>query len=102
MRARTSAKRRQQIQLAVCWSHVRLKFYELADKSPVATEVLRCIAMLYPIEDEISGSTAEQRREVRAERSPLDQPDIGRLAVWLGRCGVPCPIAWTPAPILQG
>ena len=40
------AKRRQQIQLAFCWSHVRRKFYELADKSPVATEVLRRIAQV--------------------------------------------------------
>ena len=39
------AKRRQQIQLAFCWAHVRRKFYELADNSPVATEVLRRIAV---------------------------------------------------------
>ena len=45
------AKRRQQIQLAFCWAHVRRKFYELAESSPVATEVLRRIAMLYAIED---------------------------------------------------
>jgi hypothetical protein len=37
------ARRRQQIQLAFCWAHVRRKFYELADSSPVATDVLqRC------------------------------------------------------------
>ncbi len=70
------AKRRQQIQLAFCWSHVRRKFYELADKSPVATEVLRRIAMLYVIEDEIRGSPAEQRREVRAERSRIVVDDL--------------------------
>jgi len=70
------AKRQQQIQLAFCWSHVRRKFFELADKSPVATEVLRRIAMLYVIEDEIRGSTAEQRREVRAERSRIVVNDL--------------------------
>jgi transposase len=70
------AKRQQQIQLAFCWSHVRRKFYELADKSPVATEVLRRIAMLYVIEDEIRGSTAEQRRVVRAERSRVVVDDL--------------------------
>ena len=32
------ARRRQQVSLAFCWSHVRRKFYELADSSPVATE----------------------------------------------------------------
>ena len=63
------AKRRQQVQLAFCWSHVRRKFYELADKSPVATEVLRRIAQLYAIEDEVRGSSAERRRALRVERA---------------------------------
>ena len=63
------AKRRQQINLAFCWAHVRRKFYELADTSPVATEVLRRIAMLYAIEDEVRGTSAEQRRSVRDEHS---------------------------------
>jgi transposase len=53
------AKRRQQVSLAFCWSHVRRKFYELADNSPVATEVLRRIAMLYAIEDQVRGTSAE-------------------------------------------
>lgn len=52
------ARRRQQISLAFCWAHVRRKFYELADTSPVATEVLRRIAMLYAIEDEVRGEPA--------------------------------------------
>ena len=63
------ARRRQQVQLAFCWAHVRRKFYELAQTSPVATEVLRRIALLYAIEDEVRGSPAEQRRVVRHERS---------------------------------
>ena len=63
------ARRRQQIALAFCWAHVRRKFYELADSSPVATEVLRRIALLYAIEKEVRGCSAEQRRSVRAERS---------------------------------
>jgi transposase len=65
------ARRRQQVQLAFCWAHVRRKFYELADSSPVATEVLRRIAMLYAIEDEVRGTSAEQRRSVRNERSRI-------------------------------
>src|SRR5207248_1201087 len=63
------AKRRQQISLAFCWAHVRRKFYELADTSPVATEVLRRIALLYAIEDEVRGTSAQQRWQVRGERS---------------------------------
>ena len=70
------AKRRQQIQLAFCWSHVRRKFYELADKSPVATEVLRRIALLYAIEDEVRGSSAEQRRALRVERAHVVVDDL--------------------------
>ncbi|MFC0204457.1 IS66 family transposase [Novosphingobium soli] len=70
------AKRRQQVQLAFCWAHVRRKFYELADNSPVATEVLRRIAMLYAIEDEVRGTSAEQRRFVRDERSRIIIDDL--------------------------
>ncbi len=70
------AKRRQQVQLAFCWAHVRRKFYELADSSPVATEVLRRIAMLYAIEDEVRGTSAEKRWSVRAERSRVILDDL--------------------------
>lgn len=70
------AKRRQQIQLAFCWAHVRRKFFELADNSPVATEVLRRIAMLYAIEDEVRGTSAEQRRTLRAERARVVVDDL--------------------------
>ncbi|MBV2204159.1 MAG: IS66 family transposase [Pseudomonas sp.] len=70
------ARRRQQLHLAFCWAHVRRKFYELADTSPVATEVLRRIALLYAIEDEVRGATAEQRREIRNERSRVIVEDL--------------------------
>ena len=63
------AKRRSQVQLAFCWSHVRRKFYELADKSPVATEGLRRIALLYAVEAEVRGLPADKRRAVRNEDS---------------------------------
>jgi transposase len=70
------ARRRQQIQLAFCWAHVRRKFYELADSSPVATEVLRRIALLYDIEQEVRGASAEQRRLRRAERTRVIVDDL--------------------------
>ena len=70
------ARRRQQVQLAFCWAHVRRKFYELADTSPVATEVLRRIASLYAIEDEVRGSPAQQRRSVRDKRSRVIVDDL--------------------------
>jgi len=70
------AKRRQQVSLAFCWAHVRRKFYELADNSPVATEVLRRIAQLYAIEDEVRGAPVEHRRQIRSERSRVIIDDL--------------------------
>ncbi len=70
------AKRRQQISLAFCWAHVRRKFFELADNSPVATEVLRRIALLYAIEAEVRGTSSEQRRAVRVERARIVVDDL--------------------------
>jgi transposase len=62
------ARRSNRVGLAFCWAHVRRKFFELADGSPIATEVLRRIAMLYAVEDEVRGTPARQRRAVRQER----------------------------------
>ncbi|WP_459662253.1 IS66 family transposase [Novosphingobium sp. 11B] len=70
------AKRRQQVSLAFCWAHVRRKFYELADSSPVATEVLRRVAMPYAIEDEVRSTSAEHRRAVRAEQARVIVDDL--------------------------
>jgi hypothetical protein len=57
---------------------VRRKFYELANTSPVATEVLGRIAQRYAIEDEVRGAPAQQRRQVRAERSNAIVDDLRR------------------------
>lgn len=70
------ARRRQQISLAFCWAHVRRKFFELADTSPVATEVQRRIALLYVIEDEVRGTPTEQRQHMRDERSRVIVDDL--------------------------
>jgi hypothetical protein len=70
------ARRRQQIVLAFCWAHVRRKFFELAPTSPVATEVLRRIALLYIVEDDVRGTPPEQRRVARAERSRVVVDDL--------------------------
>ncbi|MET3473358.1 hypothetical protein ABIC78_003908 [Novosphingobium sp. 1529] len=70
------AKRGQQLSLAFCWSHVRRKFYELAENSPVAAEVLRRIAMLYAIADQVRGTWAEHRRAMRAEQARVIVDDL--------------------------
>lgn len=70
------ARRRNDVSLAFCWAHVRRKFYELADSSPVATEVLRRIASLYAIEEAVRGSSADERRRVRDEQSRMIVDDL--------------------------
>lgn len=74
--------RRNDLQLAFCWSHVRRKFYELATPgpAPIASEALTRIAELYRIEGEIRGRPAEERRIVRQQRS---RPLVEALEPWL-------------------
>jgi transposase len=67
---------------ALCWSHGRRKFFELADiaasarrgkdaspVSPIALEAVRRIDALCDIEREINGRPAEQRMAARRQRS---------------------------------
>ena len=74
--------RRGEVQLALCWSHVRRPFYELASggAAPIATEALSRIAALYRIEAEIRGRSAEERRSVRQARS---RPLVEAMEPWL-------------------
>ncbi len=78
---------------ALCWSHARREFFVLADIaakakkvkqvtiiSPLAFEAVKRIDALFDIEREISGSSAEQRLAVRAERSA---PLLADLEAWL-------------------
>jgi transposase len=73
---------RGDVQLAFCWSHLRRRFYELAQSgpAPIASEALTRIAALYRIEAEIRGSSADERRAVRQERS---RPLVEALEPWL-------------------
>jgi transposase len=74
--------RRNAIQLAFCWSHVRRRFYELAQAgpAPIATEALARIAAIYQIESDIRGQSAEDRRAIRQQRS---RPLIAAFEPWL-------------------
>jgi transposase len=74
--------KRNDVQLAFCWSHVRRRFYELAaaGPAPIATEALERIAELYAIEKDIRGRNADDRRAVRRDRS---RPLIDSLQPWL-------------------
>ena len=78
---------------ALCWSHGRRKFYELADIaaskrrgkrappiSPLALEAVTRIDALFDIERAINGETAERRLAVRRERSA---PLVAELEDWM-------------------
>jgi transposase len=78
---------------ALCWSHARRQFYELADIaanarrgknaaaiSPIALEAVKRIDVLFDIEREINGSSADERLRVRQERSI---PVLADLETWL-------------------
>ena len=78
---------------ALCWSHGRRKFYELADIatgkrrgksappiSPLALEAVKRIDALFDIERAINGETAERRLAVRREQST---PLVADLEDWM-------------------
>jgi transposase len=72
---------RNAVSLAFCWSHVRRRFYELAQAgpAPIATETLARIAELYRIESDIRGHAAEERRVVR---QATGRPVVDALEPW--------------------
>jgi hypothetical protein len=70
------------VRLALCWSHFRRRFYEIAKSgnAPIASEALARISALYAIEDEIRGSNADVRRGIRQQRT---RPLVNELHDWL-------------------
>ena len=78
---------------ALCWSHARRQFFELADIaanarrgkkapaiSPIALEAVKRIDALFDIERDINGLSAEERLRVRQEHS---RPLVDDLEAWL-------------------
>jgi transposase len=70
--------------LAGCWAHARRKFFDLhaSDGSPFASAVVKTMAPLWAIEDDIRGHGAELRASIRAERS---RPIVAELFAMLDR-----------------
>jgi transposase len=68
--------------IAFCWAHARRKFYDIheATQSPLAAEAMRRIAALYAIEAEIRGKPADERRQLRQQRS---RPLVEAMHSWL-------------------
>ena len=69
-------------QLVYCWTHVRRRFVKRfeSDRSPIAEEMLRQIALLYQIEKTVRGKDAEVRLVARRKHSA---PIIAALKPWL-------------------
>ena len=68
--------------LAYCWSHVRRRFYEIAQggNAPIAEAALQRIDALYHVEAMIRGHAPEQRQAVPHEQS---KPLVDDLRIWL-------------------
>ena len=96
---------------ALCWSHGRRKFYELADIaatkrrgerappiSPLALEAVTRIDALFDIERTLNGESAARRLAERQERSA---PLVAELEDWMrteppgSRGTPPWPRRWT-------
>lgn len=78
---------------ALCWSHARRKFFELADVqtnirkgksakeiSPIAVEAVTRIDALFEIERMVNGQSPEARLEIRQRQSA---PLVAELESWL-------------------
>jgi transposase len=88
-----SARPQGAITAALCWAHARRQFFELADIaanarrgknaaaiSPIALEAVKRIDVLFDIERDINGLSAEERQRVRREQSA---PVLTALEAWL-------------------
>jgi transposase len=84
---------------AFCWAHWRRQWFDLAKSpAPIATEALERIAALYRIEAEIRGSSAEERRAARQQRS---RPLVAALKAWLEKTLLQLPRRSTLAQVIR-
>ena len=87
------SRARGAITAALCWAHARRQFFELADIaanarrgknaaaiSPIALEAVKRIDALFDIERGINGLRADERRNIRREKSA---PLLASLEAWL-------------------
>jgi transposase len=74
--------KRDNVTLAFCWAHVRRRFFEIqaATPAPIAAEMLARIGVLYDIERDIRGKSAETRKSARMTRS---RPIVEAMKPWL-------------------
>jgi transposase len=74
----------QDVMLAYCWAHARRKLHDVTQSgaAPIAQEGLAHIQVLYRIEKDLRGQTADQRHAARQERS---KPIIDAVEIWLAQ-----------------
>lgn len=67
---------------AACWAHARREFYDLhvSGKSPVATEAIARMQVLYQIEDDARERPPDERRRIRQTRAG---PLLADFKTWL-------------------
>ena len=67
---------------AMCWAHVRHKFFDLArlNKAPITIEAIERIDALFAIERDINGKPPAERKRIRNEQS---RPLVVALEAWL-------------------
>jgi hypothetical protein len=71
-------KRLAHVELTACWAHVRRKFFEAREESPLAAEILKLIQELYRVEAEVRD--VEDRDRVRlAARQEKSLPVLARI-----------------------
>jgi hypothetical protein len=65
-----------------CWAHARRKFHDIhvVHASPITTEAIQRIGVLYGIEEEVRGKPTELRRDIRRARA---KPLLDHLRAWL-------------------
>jgi transposase len=85
---------------AFCWAHWRRQWFDLAKSppAPIAAEALERIAELYRIEAEIRGTSADERRAARQQKT---KPLVEALKARLEKTLVQVPSGSTLAQIIR-
>ena len=88
------------VRQAFCWAHWRRQFFDLARSppAPIAAEALERIAALYRIEAEIRGTSADDRRVARQQKT---KPLVEALKAWLEKTLVQIPSGSTLAQVIR-
>lgn len=76
------ARQNGEVTLAYCWAHVRRQFFDIQANAPapIAAQMLARIGVLYDIERDIRGQSAQARQTARQNRAA---PILETMKAWL-------------------